>query len=436
MKFSQILANAFARRIAYVIVALLLAWLGLGKANAGTYPDQGSAYSACKSHEMPGHESERAGPNICTLDPYLSNPTFPRYMCTFPTNYGAGEVGCWGESEYIFPIAQTCSQRPDGQAGLINGTQFSGGVCSNGCKMVANTDNPTEDFTTWESGTSINFKRGTWVATGGTCVVDPQTPQQPPEQKQGCHTTSSGHVVCRGEGKTCVTAPSGFKTCASDPNSSGTVKTNNPRTESTSISAPNTPPNLPTNRPGETWVPSGPASSVVNNITNNTTNIQNGSNATPNGNEPVPGDGAGGEEGEEEEPGSVGGGGDCATPFTCSGGDPILCGVGQQVWLDRCANDANNDGQPDWTAVEGDGSEGAGEEPEGMPHKEDVRLGVGMLDEGGLLGGGACPTFGTVTNSFGTFDLDEQGNWCDLLQLANGFFKLLGGFIALRILMT
>ena len=419
--------GATIRAVVYRLVALaFLAGAALlsGKANAQTY-DQGSAWQACTTQAA----DPFYGGNVGCYDDTVSQSVFLQTKPVGP--------GMWTYESY--PYANTCSSRPQGQPGMINGTLTSTGVCNAGCKMVPNTENANQDFTIYESGNSINFKQGTWVPTGGTCVVDPSTPAQPPRSDQGCHTTSSGHSVCRGGGQTCVTSPSGFRTCAADSSVTGIVRTNNPRTEATSISAPNTPNSPPANRPGEAWSTSTSTTTITNNTTSNVTNITNYNNTgTPNGNQPTPGDGSGGEEeGEEEEPGSVSGGGDCATPYSCSGGDPVLCSFGYQSWLQRCANDQDNNGQPDWTQIGEGGDEGPtpGDGAE-VGAKEYGLPGLDKIDDSGFIGS-SCPMLPVVDfGPFGQVDLSSKPWWCDLISKIGLMVLFAGACIALAILVS
>lgn len=369
--------------------------------------------------------------------------------------------------------SNSCMTRLDGDAGMINGTLYSGGVCNKGCKMAPNLD-PGVDFTLREgSSNAISIRRGTWKATGDTCDTD--LPAQPQKKDQYCHQAGN-YTVCKSKDQTCITTASGFRTCASDTaNTKGHTATNNPRTEAASISAPNTPPNPPTNRPGEDWKPSGGTTNITNNNNGNTTNTQNYNNqGTPNGNQPTPGDGSGpgaggsngnGEEGEGNG-NSASGGGDCGAPPTTSG-DPILGMIAMQTWATRCATEKANSAKVTGDvgncespfAVEGDsiqanqlraqraqlcaGKPGSGEGTGGDPHEgaEDVdgpgkwtwKFDDKLIDKTGF-GGGSCPQLGTIDfGRFGTVPLDGQTWWCPLISALRTVMLLLGMFISFRI---
>jgi len=368
-----------------------------------------------------------------------------------------------------------CAARLDGDAGMINGTMYSGGVCDRGCKVQPNLTGGS-DFSLRESGNpnAISIKSGTWRASGELCSVD-STPPKPEKKDEYCHQ-SGNYTVCKSKDRTCISTASGFRTCASDTaNEKGHTATNNPRTEAASISAPNTPPNPPTNRPGEDWKPSGGTTNITNNNNGNTTNTQNYNNqGTPNGNQPTPGDGSGpgaggsngnGDQGEGSG-NSAGGGGDCNTPPTTSG-DAILGMIAAQTWATRCATEKGNSGTVTGDvgncdspfSVTGDsvqanqlraqraqlcsGKPGSGEGNNGNPHEgaEDVdgpgkwswKFDESLIDKSGF-GGGSCPQFGTVDfGRFGAVSLDSVTWWCPLVAAMRAVMLLLGAFISFRI---
>lgn len=368
-----------------------------------------------------------------------------------------------------------CATRVDGQAGMINGTLYSGGVCDKGCKVQPNLD-PGTNFSLRENNNpnAISIRSGTWKATGQTCTTD-DAPPKPEKKDEYCHQAGS-YTVCKSKDKTCISTASGFRTCATDAaNEKGHTATNNPRTEAASISAPNTPPNPPANRPGENWQPSGGVTNITNNNTGTTNNTSTYNNqGTPNGNTPTPGDGSGpgaggsngnGEQGEGSG-NSAGGGGDCNTPPTTSG-DAILGMIAAQTWATRCATEKGNSGTVTGDvgncdapfSVTGDsvqanqlraqraqlcsGKPGSGEGNNGNPHEgaEDVdgpgkwswKFDESLIDKSGF-GGGSCPQFGTVDfGRFGAVSLDSVTWWCPLVAAMRAVMLLLGAFISFRI---
>ena len=416
---------------------LVLMFAVIPVATAAMYPDQGRAYAACQRDIAGGPSGWQ--PMKCKGDLY-SNGSGVYYALD-----ASGRAVGW---DYAWGANTSCKSRVDGQAGMINGTLYSGGVCDNGCKVQPNLD-PGTNYSIRESGNpnAIAVRSGTWKATGDVCSITDTQPKPDPKNEY-CHTTSSGHQVCKGKDRTCVTSPSGFRTCASDTaNEKGHTATNNPRTEATSIGAPNTPPNAPTNRPGEDWKPSGPSTTITNNNSGSTTNTQNYNNqGTPNGNQPTPGDGSGpgsggsngngdGDDGgSKPDYGSVGGDGKCTGSFTCSGGDPVLCAIAQQTYNQRCEAEARwGDGEGGGT-FPGDGDGGAGQDPDPKKSLRTATPSLNMIDKGGFFGGGSCPQFAVADTSFGPFSFNDV-DFCKLVVLVRNCLMLLGAFIALAILM-
>ncbi|WP_401729601.1 hypothetical protein [Stenotrophomonas muris] len=431
--------------------------------------DEGEAYAAAWAH------ARKMAENPSWSTPCVNKSNSQTYTGA------AGSGSCGGNTigtQSFFFIA-SCETRLDGEAGMINGTLYSGGVCNKGCKMQPNLD-PAVNFSISDSANpnGIPIRRGTWKATGGVC--DSDLPPQPEKKDEYCHQ-SGNYTVCKSKDRTCISTASGFRTCASDTaNEKGHTATNNPRTEAASISAPNTPPNAPSNRPGENWQPSGGTTNITNNNNGNTTNTQNYHNqGTPNGNQPTPGDGSGpgqggsngngnvpGEGGNEGNGNSAGGGGDCKTPPTTSG-DPILGMIASQTWATRCATEKGNSGTVTGDVgncdapftVTGDslqanqlraqraqlcrGGPGQGEGNNGNPHEgaEDVdgpgkwswKFDESLIDKSGF-GGGSCPQFGTVDfGRFGAVSLDSVTWWCPLVAAMRAVMLLLGAFISFRI---
>ena len=310
--------------------------------------DQGAAYAGCMAHGTSylGQNADFAKVQ-CKLVPGSGAQSSYECAVSVKSNPSGFNYACPSPRNWYFMTAQNCAGRVDGQAGMINGTLYSGGVCDNGCKVQPNLDRGT-DFSLRENGNpnAISIRSGTWKATGDVCSITDTQPK-PEKKDEYCHQTGN-YTVCKSKDRTCITSASGFRTCASDTaNEKGHTATNNPRTEAASISAPNTPPNPPTNRPGEDWKPSGPSTSVTNNNTGSTTNTQNFNNqGTPNGNQPTPGDGsgpgAGGSNGngdgggkEEGPPDSASDSGNCASPPQCTG-DTLKCLQLNYTWRVQC----------------------------------------------------------------------------------------------------
>ena len=191
----------------------------------------------------------------------------------------------------------------------------------------------------------------------------------------------------------------------------------------------------------------------------------NGGGGTGNGTDPGgggPGTGTGDQEGE----GDAAGGEGCEAPPTCSG-DPIACNTNWQIWRARCDGTSNGkvegdlndcskpikitspdqlanaqlllqrkiacqDGdQPDWTKVTGNGDD-AGADPKPSDFVKSVTLDpTKMIDEQGLIGGGSCPTFGSVTIPVlnKVIDFGAMPWFCDLMKFLKGLVILFFGVL-------
>ena len=140
MNLSRIFANAFARRIAYVVVALVLAWMGIGqaRAQAGTCTSdnpvtcsQGAAYSACHvSMDLASARRTQLGytgnAGQCTLNVNLS-----AYLCVL-NGHGCNEWTHLSGSWHYWKPSESCASRPSSPT-LFEppGGSFN---CNNGCE--------------------------------------------------------------------------------------------------------------------------------------------------------------------------------------------------------------------------------------------------------------------------------------------------------------
>lgn len=295
--------------------------------------------------------------------------------------------------------------------------------------------------------TSIFTGSGVYSPTGAVCSNGDQTPERAPPRDEYCTTLEGGaYQMCVDKDfKSCVKSNlTGRKYCGD--NDFPTVGVDPQRREAVAISAPTNPPTpapTPVPREGEAFTPNSSAS-VTNTTTNNTTNITNFNNSGSPGTTPVPGDGSGnpgepGEgEGEEEGHGSTSGGGDCATPYVCSGGDPVLCSFGTQAWLQRCAGDENNNNQPDWTEIgEGQGGDGVTPGGEGEAVAKEFGLpGLDKIDDSGFIGS-SCPLLPVVDfGEFGSVDLSSKPWWCSTISKIGMLVMFAGACIGLAILVS
>lgn len=157
MNLGRIFANAIARRVAYVLVAMVLAWLGLSDARAAVYADQGAAFAACKADEAVamGHQSAVApGASSCsTINAGGNIGGVPHMYYTCSVAQGAGNtyvyscnmMGAGGDSTYHYPTAASCSGRPSQVTPFLPLTGST--QCWNGC-VVSYAQNGDDETST------------------------------------------------------------------------------------------------------------------------------------------------------------------------------------------------------------------------------------------------------------------------------------------------
>lgn len=136
MNIGRIFANAIARRVAYVLVAAALVWLGLNDARAETYPDQGSAYAACRAHRAQAAINAGWGENTGQCAPsttYYSCYALDVWANSRACRYIAGAGGNPADGGYSWPANKLCSNRDDEYGWSAPGGGAGGVVCNGGC---------------------------------------------------------------------------------------------------------------------------------------------------------------------------------------------------------------------------------------------------------------------------------------------------------------
>lgn len=121
--------------------------------------------------------------------------------------------------------------------------------------------------------------------------------------------------------------------------------------------------------------------------------------------------------------------------FACSG-DAVGCIAAEKLAVANCreqAKDSDGDGQPDWTQgdepdVPGDGDDDY-EEPE-----FGINVGTGGLDTDNFFGGGGCPAF-SITVMGHAVSSSEIPQWCTLVSIMRAVVLIMGAYTALQILM-
>jgi hypothetical protein len=349
MKIAQVFTHAIVRRIAYVIAGLLLAWCGIGRADAQTvvHSSREEAYQHCMADkaQTQAYWSATGFPGTFGSDT-CSDSTASQmlYRCTASQTESAGMGRCvhafipqgascsskacvssyhgafqftsdcpankpWNPVTKTCFDTQQCSTKPAlGNAFTIGG---SGTTCVDGCQFA-----PTVSVCA-NGVCSVSGAK----PTGQACGTSDQPPQTNKDQQ--CTPAGSGQTYCvKADGQQCYTASAGRQVCwrPGETGEKPDQDTLQKRDAGTEPVSPNV--NLPNN---DTLTPKGPPvvsntqvkdSNGTRNITTVTQNYgtTNGTNAG-SGNSGENGDGTGGTgsgpgegDGEGDEPGQPGDG--------------------------------------------------------------------------------------------------------------------------------
>ncbi|WFC43770.1 hypothetical protein [Pseudoxanthomonas sp. SE1] len=482
MNFGRILANAVARRIAFVIVAGALAWLGLDAAKAQDFSQCSSPTATnalCPDLPTARTAADASAQYYCNqqaecngTDDRQETWTGTFWQVRTRYRYGAANNGAWGNykrstaecsagqvyNSYSQQCQQSCAGRPSTVQPFL---PLSGSKqCFNGCVVSYMQNGDDETSTRSYSGAMCSneqFKQEcgagfVWNSYMGVCQpIQPDCPEGQVEQGGQCRPENS--------------CPDGMVSVS--PSTPGAIAQGALHCKPAENECPPGNVKSPSGQclPGEGQCAAGEARRA-----DGTCGKDSDGDGTADDDDDNPDN--------DSEKESFSGGDSCASPPSCAGG-PIMCGQARiqwridcntrknvnvsggsctqvplctgdkcnameyasllQQWRTTCAVEkmAKNqgesaDGQPDWTKVTGTGTEGQGEEPE-KPHQT-RSLGLGMLDDGGFLGGGSCPSFGSVDlGIFGSVDLDGYDWICDFLAAVRVVMIGLGGFIAFGI---
>lgn len=421
MNLRRILANAIARRVAYVLVAVVLAWVGLGDARAAecgipsksealaaagrgeVYAYEYEARAACES--VQGWHSTQSGGIVHRLaksaacEPVAGNEWRARVSSQAaggerfdvldgcapltPNVFGSDSATGWKWINPGCPAGGTwnpetnscgsCSDKPYLGAGAWSNVQ-GGKMCKDSCEYEGGTSpggGVGVCFDMVVDGQSYTYCSG-WGPTGSQCTVDgpggfPGTPSEAPPDSDGDGTSDD------------------FDSAPNNPGRGGSG-----------------PDGEPTQEDGDCGGIGQPECGALG-------------SGSGNGN-------------------TSGGGGDCNTPPS-STGDPILAQIAFQTWATRCAVEGNANAGPG--SGSGDGGEGLLDQLRAEAAGLDQSLGEGDadaawiegpttldLDTGGLGIGGTCPAPPTVNG----VSIDPDGNLCMLVQII-GALVLVGAYV-------
>lgn len=334
------LAHATVPRIAYVLLVLLLAALGVGTARASSHTTRGDAYSHCESSKTVwntwcaanypnvGGQGPATSYNVhCEATGYNSQLASytEKYSCKRPDGSFIHNNSTGGYHTY--PIAQQCTGGKvhdpvsgncvDPAARCLaknddvpaNNTMiYTGQQCVDGCIYGARAQ---KTGVTQFGSASIAY--GELGFTGETCPTNTPNPTNPNEERKvSCVPGNGGVSICsKPNGDTCYSATTGRFICWK-PGETG-EKSDGPVIQKRTAGDP--PQNPPTPPPGETLTPQTPNTvtqtkpdGTANKTTTNNYTTVNGTNGTPtNSGEPNDGTGTPTGEGDGGDYGSVGG---------------------------------------------------------------------------------------------------------------------------------
>ena len=470
MSITQIFQRAAGRRFVLVVSALLLGWLGLGRANAqsfeGCFTNSGIEY-LCVNRDDAYRASKNAAIWLLTVGNnrehgedvgwrgYSCDATKCRiiYEANSPQGHSAEATRSWligsecptGQSWNDGTQSCVCApgttQALDGTCKACDALNSEPGSiaqagsvvrpwserCVGGCKLAWQ-PGPSSFCVTVGSGATTTSCTGTFAYTGASCPVTPDQPKPEPvdpkdEPSEECMPADASQTFClRKDGRHCYTSSGGKQTCWS-PGETG-QKGNENEMQRREPGQEASPPNPATTKEGDAYQPNGDpitttttkgnGVSITTTVSNYTT--QNGTNA-----DNQVGTGGAGGDAEEDGDGSTGGG-DCGAP-PASSGDALLAQIAHQAWATRCAIEDRNKAQDDEAselAGQGDGLDGVSE---GSIFKT---FEAGDLNEN-LLGtsGGMC-SFGVPLELMGQpIELPPEfwslASWIGMLVVASAY---------------
>jgi len=454
---ARVFASAVVRRIAYVLVALVLAWAGIGKAQAQSVPP-----NLCDSRADTACTRQQAWEGCNERGTYYVNNTSMQYAsfeCRKQSDYYQGwltndfgtsnismpngvfywEVGqeCpagshWNDTtkqcnatcpsgEWNDPTnpaqclsPQKCLAR-NGDLGSNSGLprpSLTRDRCVAGCKFSM-PEGQYSQSTSGAAGQSVTVYRGVMEYTGDACGASPIDPnyEDEPSQKdippQEC-VPVAGQTMCqKSNGDQCYSSSTGRQICW---------------------------------RPGETGVKTGDTVTTTTTTINNggtttiittTVNYQGGSGADAGDtNSGEDGDGIGKEDGEED--GSAAGGIGCDAPPVTTG-DPLQAKQIEQNWVALCRGETESDNMradADTLNALADGLE-----PQEIGIVQDVPSDGLSFDQGLVtLGSGSCPSPPAVSIGGRPFEWPSQ--FCDILAALRLLFIAATLVHALRVVVS
>ncbi len=390
---ARIFANAIARRVAYVVVALLMTWCGVGNAHAQT---KAEARALCEARPNT-YEGHAGVTSYRCLDRPNEPPTtgkFEKQYLQYGTWYNESWPGNgpWDEYRRVCALGQSpdpvtgeCSAPSDecdpGQGKTEDGTGCEdclsrngaaqgfpdtpttkpfAELCLRGCQLGKAAGTKQGKTTVDGVGNGAAVFTGVFQFTGSSCGLPPNTPEPPPEpnppKKQECIAAGSAQTYCqKNTGEMCYAVQRTGKQVCWNQGETGQKTDGDTMQERTpgDAEAPSTrqlPSGETGNKEGPTTVTrtttTNPDGTTTTTITATTNYVSPTGNNAGRVNQGEPRDGSGGRQpgqSEEGEENASSGGGDCSTPPTSSG-DPILGNILTQTWHTRCSTNNKVEG--------------------------------------------------------------------------------------------
>lgn len=307
----RVFASAMARRIAYVIVAMLLAWVGLGEARAASCSStaeqctEGQAYSVCRA-ELSAYIASRA-PTQFRND--RCEKTFPTSTNSITSRYEYDNRGTWIVGQYrAYYYTKSCASESSytgtGPWSSLGGSARSGSLgCRNGC----------DGYWTKNAGSAF-----TWTPTGDVCPEDEKKNCEQPANANAGYYWNVALNVCEPPKPQCEggQVPNSLGQCAPEPCPEGTAQ----QADGTC-------------KKKDSECPAGQVRSPDGKCLPGDGQCAAGEVRGPDGTCKRDSDGDGNPDPVDEE--SFSGGDDCSAPPACSG-SPIMCGQARIQWRIDC----------------------------------------------------------------------------------------------------
>lgn len=385
MSFFTLLRSSLARRLAYVLVAVTLAWFGMGSAqaqapnqwctNSDVYGNGDDVRAICLTQQQAYAEAQRAIDAKWFNDgvqPVKPKPTCVQNLAYMPgcwasvrTMFGTRTVtryyveGCPSGTEWFDSLQKCdkpCSARnADLGTGVVKWASSGDSQCIAECKYQIASDYQTRAITATVGGSTVSagtLHGGIWEYTGDRCPAGtPPKPKEDEKPKTECTPAANGQTYCiMSNGNSCATSSAGRMICWR-PSETGS-KTDGPNTQTNTNG--NESPNPPqgsehtSTQHVTTTTTTNTSYTTINNYTTTSGapagSTNNGTPVGPDGKPSPTGDGSGpgpGGDDDGEDDTSASGGGDCKSPPITSG-NPIMGMIASQTWATRCAVEAGN----------------------------------------------------------------------------------------------